>query len=114
MKKKRKRMCGVNAMILKDLLKTFFLSTTKICVIGWDEMMGDRVVYNGRVDRFLAMEFTDPTFEKTLKCEVERIDNSGTKYINIYCDQYHEPLTREKIMEAFAKYNGGRTKNDCE
>jgi glutamate dehydrogenase/leucine dehydrogenase len=74
--------------------------------------MGDRVVYNGRVDRFLAMEFTDPTFEKTLKCEVEHIDNGGTKYINIYCDQYHEPMTREefceKIMDAFDKFNGGR------
>lgn len=101
-------------MILKDMLKTFYLSTTKICVIGWDEMMGDHVVYRGRVDKLLAMEFTDPEFEKTLKCEVEHVDNGGAKFIDIYCNEYQEPLTREKIMEAFAKYNGGRTKNDCE
>ena len=108
MKKKRKRMYGVDNMILKDLLKGLFLPTSRICVIGWDEMLGDRVIYRGRVDRLLAMEFSDPSFEKALRCGVDHVDNGSAKFIDIYCDKYAEPLTREEIMEAFDKFNGGR------
>lgn len=97
-------------MILQDLLESFFLPTTKICLITPDRI----VLYRGRVDKLLRPNWLDPAINNALKSNVRRVTNGSDKFIDIYCDEYMEPLTREKIMETFAKYDGGRFKNDCE
>ena len=80
-------------MTLKEFLKAFCPSMTKISVICWDEVMGDRVVYRGRVDTLLNMEFSDKSFEKALKCPVEHVTNGTNRFLDIYCDDLTERLT---------------------
>lgn len=90
-------------MTLKEFLKTFCPSMTKICVICWDEMLGDRVVYRGRVDTLLNMEFSDESFEKALRSPVEHISNGTNRFLDIYCDDATEPLRASEVYGAIER-----------